>query len=136
LWRRDRGHRASRRARAGVREIERLTRSAAAGSPHGCLIGDRQLPATKRARCAGRGRVLGGIESIAAAAVANRRLRRLLDDRCGRRDLRLLVAALRLWWISPLLGLRLEATLRRIAGLWLPGGRGLLDRRRCGDARL
>ena len=44
------------------------------GAPTGGFVRDRQLAAAERARCAGRVRILAGIEGIAAAAAWRRRL--------------------------------------------------------------
>src|SRR3954452_23360439 len=103
--RRQGGERGARRSRrrhrrriesaAGIGEIERLSRSAAAESADRGFGWHRELAAAERARSAGSVRVLGGIEGIATPpALRRRRSNRLLDNRRWRGDLRLLIRRL------------------------------------------
>lgn len=98
-------------------QIERFARSTRHGRRGRIARGHRQPAAAERLRRAGRIRVLGGIEGIAAAPAA--RGSRLLHDRRRRSNLRLLIASLRLLIAGLRLRLLIARLRRRIGGLRL-----------------
>jgi hypothetical protein len=116
-------------------EIERLAGPASAGGADRRVARHWHLATAERARRAGGVGILAGVESIAATAATDRRGCRVLHDRRGRRDLRLLVVAglglrIALLLARPLL----RITLLRIALLritLLPLRRAGLNWRRC-----
>src|SRR5207248_6409794 len=114
---------------AGVGEIERVARPAAARGADRRLSLDRKLAAAECLRGAGGIRVLAGIEGIAAAP-AWRPRRRFLDDRRGSRDLLLRIARLGL----PITRLRLAVAALRLR--WAIGRVGLRRRQRGCDTPL
>src|SRR5450756_2258755 len=80
---------------AGVGEIERLAGSAAAGRADRGFGGHGKLTAAERARRTRGGRILAGVERVAAPPTrGRRRAGRLLYDRRRCRDLRLIIGRL------------------------------------------